>query len=258
MVRATTNPHFQLYEHEETQRLVDELVAETVELHGYDVYYMPRRRVDMDDVYYEDTQSKFDTAYQIPIYVKSWQGFDGNDAMMTQFGIEVQLQLVLTMARIHWEQNVDEFERPNDIFRPREGDLIYIPVLDYKTYEIKFVDEHPYFYQHGYENQYDLTVELWRYSGEILDTGIAGVDCMQKSSSLNAYDWAITDETGDALLTENGEVITIEDFRTGQEDHGIIEGNDDFLDGAGDPDAANTANNIIDWSENNPFGEGEW
>jgi len=104
MARATTNPHFQLYEHEETQRLMDDLVAETIEVAGWDMYYMPRRRVDFDDIFYEDAQSKFDTAYQIPLYIKSWQGFEGSDALMTQFGIEVQLQLILTMARIHWEE----------------------------------------------------------------------------------------------------------------------------------------------------------
>ncbi len=258
MVRATTNPHFQLYEHEETQRLYDDLVAETVEVHGWDCYYIPRRLIDFDDIYFEDAQSKFDAAYQIPLYFKSWQGFEGNEALMTQFGIEVQVQLVMTMARIHWEHNVEQVESANDIYRPREGDLIYIPKLDYRTYEIKFVDEHPWFYQHGYENQFDLTIELFRYSGEILETGIPEVDCLQKSSSYNAYDWAILDETGDALLTEDSNILTIEDFRTGQEDHGIIDSNDEFLDGAGDPDAANTETNIIDWTEDNPYGEQEW
>lgn len=258
MVRKTTNPHFQLYEHEETQRLYDDLVSETIEYAGYDCYYMPRRLVDLDEVYYEDTQSKFDTAYQIPLYIKSYQGFDGSEALMTQFGIEVQLQLVLTMARIHWENSIEQTESANGIYRPREGDLIYIPNLDYRTYEIKFVDEHPYFYQHGYKNQYDLTVELWRYSGELLTTGITEVDCMQKSSSLNAYDWAILDETGDALLTEDDSIITIEDFRTGQEAHGIIDTNDEFIDETGNESSANQETTVIDWSKDNPWGEQEW
>jgi len=258
MARATTNPHFQLYEHEETQRLMDDLVAETIEVAGWDMYYMPRRRVDFDDIFYEDAQSKFDTAYQIPLYIKSWQGFEGSDALMTQFGIEVQLQLILTMARIHWEEIIYPSEKDAGVFRPREGDLIYIPNLDYRVYEIKFVDEHPYFYQHGYENQYDLTVELFRYAGEILTTGIAEVDCLQKTSSINAYDWAILAEDGDVLLTEAGEILTTEDFRVAQEAVGIIDQNDEFEEAAGDPDAANTETNIIDWTESNPWGENPW
>lgn len=258
MVRKTTNPHFQLYEHEETQRLYDDLVAETIEVHGYDCYYVPRRLVDFDDVYFEDAQSKFDTAYQIPLYFKSWQGFEGNEALMTSFGIEVQVQLVMTMARIHWEHNVEQTESDNGIYRPREGDLIYIPKLDYRTYEIKFVDQHPHFYQHGYENQFDLTIELFRYSGEILDTGITEIDCMQKSSSYNAYDWAILLEDGNVLLTEDDSIITIEDFRTGQEDHGIIDTNDEFIEEAGSESSANQDATIIDWSTENVWGEGDW
>jgi len=259
MVRGTTNPHFQLYEHDETQRLYDDLVAETIEVHGYDCYYLPRRRVDFDPIYYEDAQSKFDTAYQIPLYIKSWQGFQGTDAMMTHFGIKVQLQLILTMARIHWENNIGSFENPEGIWRPQEGDLIYIPKLDYHVYEIKFVDEHPYFYQHGYENQYDLTVELWRYAGEILNTGIEEVDCLQKTSSLNSYDWAITTEAGLTLTTEDGLIIELESRRDSQAEHGIIEENDLFQTEAQEtPNDGNTANDLITWDTENPFAEGDW
>jgi hypothetical protein len=257
MIRKTTNPHFQLYEHQETQRLVDELVAESIEIAGWDCYYMPRRRVDFDDIYYEDAQSKFDTAYQIPLYIKSWQGFEGNDALMTQFGIEVQLQLILTMSRIHWEQNIEQIESANEIWRPREGDLIYIPNMDYRVYEIKYVEHHPYGYQHGYENQFDLTVELFRYAGEILDTGIEQVDCLQKRSSINAYDWSILTEAGLAMLTEEDSIITIESFQEGQEEYGIIDENDEIIEASGS-ETSNTADDVITWDSSNPFSEDPW
>lgn len=253
MVRATTNPHFQLYEHEETHNLVDDLIAESIELHGWDMYYMPRRRSDnFDDIYYEDEQSYFDTAHQIPMYIKSSQGFMGAEALMSNFGIEVQLQLILTVGYVHFDELVGQAEYENEIYRPREGDLIHIPKLDYRTYEIKFVDEHPYFYQHGKQNMYDLTVEVFRYAGEDFSTGIPEVDCMADKTTINAYDWSVLSEEGLSLLSEDDDIITVEEFRTDQPT--LIEGNDEFIVEAGEP----TDETIINWDEDNPWGENGW
>ncbi len=248
MVRQTTNPHFDNYQYDEWQNVHSELVAESIEQSGVDMYYMPRRRSDsFDEIYYEDTQSVFDTAYQIPIYIKSSENFLGGDAMMSQFGIEVRLQLILTIARIHFDNNVSDNEP--DVYRPREGDLIHIPPFDHRTYEIKYVDVHPNFYQHGHKPMYDLTVEVWEYGNEELSTGIPEVDCLQKKTSINAYDWSILSEDGLSLAAENGDIITREEFQEGQEDLGIIDSNDEIeLEG----------NNVIDWTEDNPFGEDIW
>jgi len=248
MVRKTTNPHFQLYEPTPWQSVHDELVAQSIEIHGVDMYYLPRRRSEaFDEIYYEDAQSSFDTAYQIPIYIKSSENYLGGDAIMSQFGIEVRLQLILTVAKIHFNNNIVENEE--DIYRPREGDLIHIPVFDHNTYEIKYVDDHPNFHQHGHQPMYDLTVEVWEYGNEDLDTGIPEIDCLADKTSINAYDWSILTEDGLTLLAENGDIITREEFREGQEDLGIIDSNDEI---------ETESDVIIDFSESNPYGENEW
>ena len=243
-VRSTTNPHIQHYEYEETQNVHLELVAESIEANGLDMFYVPRRLVDLDEIYYEDTQSKFDTAYQIPIYVKSSENFMGSEGIMSQFGIEVRLQLILTVARLHFDFNVGQHE--SDIFRPREGDLIHIPTFNNRTFEIKYVDFHPNFYQHGHLPMYDLTVEMWEYGNEIIDTGIASLDCLADKTSINAYDWSYLTEDGLSILTEEGDILTVESFRTSQEDAGLFDTNDEF---------DTEANTVIDWSEKNPWGE---
>jgi hypothetical protein len=250
MVRSTTNPHFQHNEYSEWQNVHSELVAESIENFGIDMYYMPRRRsAAFDDIFYEDTQSTYDTAYQIPIYIKSSENFIGSEATMSDFGIELRLQLILSMAQIHFENNIGEYEA--DIYRPQEGDLIHIPAFDHRTYEIKFVDAHPDFFQHGHTPRYDLTVEMWEYGNEVLSTGIEAVDCLQAKSSINAYDWTILTEDGRSILTEHGDLITIEAFRSegGQEATGVFDTNDEFQ---------AEANTIIDWTEDNPWGEGQW
>lgn len=252
--RTTTKSFFNHFQHKPTINLLDELVMEHIQQFGMDMYYLPRRRQNMDQIYYEDPTSKFDTAYQIPIYIKSAEGFMGQEALMTHFGIETRLQLNVVIARGQWEINVRPHE---ELWRPYEGDLIHLPDFDHRTYEIKFVDEHPYFYQHGHLPMWELTIELWEYGNEELDTGIEAIDCMATHTSINAYDWAILTEEGETLMSEDDEIITTEAFRTSQEDRGIIDSNDDFIEESGS-ETANTADDVIIWDSQNPFGETPW
>ena len=251
MVRATTNPHIQHHDYKPTQDLQMELVSEAIEIAGLDMYYLPKRLVDFDEVYFEDTQPKFDTAYQIPIYIKTSENYLGSEGIMSRFGIEVRLQLILTVSRLHFETLI--YQNESTIWRPREGDLIHIPALDHRTYEIKFVDFHPHFYQWGNLPMYDLTVEVWEYGNEILNTGIEAIDCLQKKTSTNAYDWAYLTEDGKAFLTEDGSILVLESFREGQE-YNVVDTNDEFQ----TETSPNNANSIINWTEDNPWGEGSW
>ena len=66
---------------------------------------------------------------------------------------------------------------------PKEGDLVYFP-LTKKLFEIQFVDYESVFYQTGALQTYDLQCELFEYSDEDLDTGIASID---KIEADNAY-----------------------------------------------------------------------
>ncbi len=62
---------------------------------------------------------------------------------------------------------------------PKEGDLIYLPI-QYKLMEIKFVEEEKNFFQLGRDSRnpymYGLTIEAFKYNGELLQTGTEEID----------------------------------------------------------------------------------
>ena len=248
--QTTTSPFFNNFNHGPSKDLLDKLVTQAIQVRGMDMLYLPRTRsAEFDDIFHEDAQSSFVAAHQIPIYIKTADGFSGQEALMTQFGIESRLQLVLTIARAQWETNI--IPANATLYQPREGDLIQITAFDHRIYEIKFVDEHPHFYVHGHLPQWDLTVELFEYGNELFDTGIESIDCIAEKSSINAYDWSLLMEDGQHLLSEHDDLIVREQWITAHAESGIFDTNDEFTE-------ADTANTVIDWSEDNPYGQGNY
>ena len=156
-----TNVYFNLYGQTSEQELLEDLVIESIRMYGQDMYYLPRKRNSFDGIYYEDSQSSFDIAYMIEVYMKSYNGFMGQDSFMSKFGLEVRDQFVFSIARRSFSLEITN-PQP-EILRPREGDLLYFP-LNRKTFEIRFVDNKPFFYQLGELQMYDITCELFEYS----------------------------------------------------------------------------------------------
>ena len=62
--------------------------------------------------------------------------------------------------------------------RPNEGDLIYFPTTKH-LFEIQFVEAEKPFYQLGKGYVWECQCELFEYSDEDLDTGIAEIDAIE-------------------------------------------------------------------------------
>ena len=166
--------YFQQTDFKPEQELLDDLVEETIQIHGLDVSYMPRTLIATDNLYSEDVASKFSKAYSIEMYVESVDGFGGEGDIIGQFGVEIRDQLNLVVSQRRW----DDMDIPDRV-RPFEGDLIYFPLND-KLFEIRFVEHEKIFYQLGNLPLYGLTCELFEYSHEDIDTGIAEIDDIEK------------------------------------------------------------------------------
>ena len=69
------NPFF-LQGSQGEQRLLQDLANETIQIHGIEFVYMPRIFVNTKTVLREVTTSKFDKAFAIEGYIKSYEGFD--------------------------------------------------------------------------------------------------------------------------------------------------------------------------------------
>ena len=178
------NPFF-LQGSPDEQRLMQSLIDEHLSMFGVDVYYIPRKMIDTDDVLGEVQSSKFNDAYIIEAYLNNFEGYAKGSDIMTKFGINLQNEITLTISRERYEDFIAPFivthnakNAGTDILlgeRPKEGDLIFFP-LGERLFEIKHVEHENPFYQLGKNYIYELQCELFRYEDEQFDTNVSFVD----------------------------------------------------------------------------------
>lgn len=168
-----TNPFFSNYNFFNEQQLIDDLVIESIQLYGVDTYYITRVSTSFDHILNEDSLTVFDAAYHVDLYVKTVDGFQGDGDFLSKFGLQIRDTATFTIAYRTFEKFVT---RTNvNITRPREGDLIYMPMND-KFFKITFVEHESVFYQSGTLQVYDLKCELFEYSNERFETNIEEID----------------------------------------------------------------------------------
>jgi hypothetical protein len=195
------------------QNLLEDLLIESMKIMGHDVYYIPRKIVKRDFILNEDVISSFDESFLIEMFVESVDGFEGDGDLMTKFGLETRDQLTLVCSRRRWNSLIGRHGYTNDSVRPREGDLIYVPFSG-GLFEIKFVEDKSPFFQLGGSGDtkgtiptFKLTCELFEYSGQEIDTGIAEVDLIQVGHTQGSR--ALLDFDG-GDVHDLGETLTIE------------------------------------------------
>ena len=184
----TTNLYFNNFSFSREQTLLEDLIIESIKIYGIEVYYMPRTLVSEDNLFGENAQSTFSDAIPLEMYIKSVDGFQGEGDFLSKFGLEIRDEMVLSVARRRFEEElpVDDTSPVNEdgSGRPAEGDLIYFP-LNGKIFEVKFVEHESVFYQMGTLQTYDLTLELFEYSHEVIDTGFTQIDRVEEELSPN-------------------------------------------------------------------------
>lgn len=163
------------------QHLFEDLVIESLKMYGQDVMYIPRTSITVDELLNED-YARFTDAYNIEMYIENTEGFAGEGDLLGKFGLEVRDQATLIVSRRRWEQLVGIFNNDVTTSRPVEGDLIYLP-MSRSMFEIKFVEHEQPFYQMNNLPTFRLECELFEYSNEQIDTGIAAIDNFEASYS---------------------------------------------------------------------------
>ena len=156
------------------QLLYEDLIIESLKMYGQDVLYIPRETVTPDEILNEE-YSKYERAYMIEMYIADTDGFGGEGNLYTKFGLEIRDQATFIVSRRQFARLVDIKENAIREERPREGDLIYLP-LSKGLFEIKFVEHESPFYQLSQFPTYEMQCELFEYSAEKFDTGISSVD----------------------------------------------------------------------------------
>lgn len=230
------------------QNLIEDLTIETLKIYGHDILYMPRTLVNRDTIFDESALSKFTQAYHLEMYMEPVEGFEGEGDLFQKFGIEIRDSANFVVSKRRWEQQVEQAKKYGGSFqldvRPAEGDLLYFPMTK-SLFEIKFVEHQNPFYQVGKLHTYRLQCELFEYSSEQLDTGNAEIDEIEDNLSVDTQLSEFVLETGDSFLLEDGGSLILQSYGIKPAVGGD---NADFVN-------IQAVDNIIDFSENNPFGE---
>jgi hypothetical protein len=237
-----TNVYFDNFTNTPEQNLIEDLVIESIRIYGHDLYYCPRTVNNYDNTYNEDATSSYDSSYYVEMYIKNVEGFEGEGDFLSKFNIQIRDEITFTIANKVYNETIGDF---NDTPRPREGDLLFMPLTE-KVYVIKFVEHESIFYQMGSLQVFDLRCELFEYSGETLNTGVTQIDDLQEkySQSPDADDGLQRDANNNVIIDANtGRPLGVSsDWNP----------DDPFSDNADLQSAAN----FIDWSEQDPFSEG--
>lgn len=227
------------------QRLVEDLVIESLKIYGHDVYYLPKQTGNLDGILGEDALVYFDQAYPLEMYLENVQGFEGEGELFTKFGFEFRSSATFVVAKRRWEEGVAQnatatVELPG---RPAEGDLLYFPKT--KTFfTIKYVDFMNPFYQLGKIYTYKLQCDVYEFSSERIDTGIDEIDSITDKASQDIYRFQILMQSGDFLLNSVDDSVILEQYATVDTDPQAD--NDEF---------ETEAEGILDFTAFNPFGE---
>jgi len=196
-----TNKYFN-YGNRPQQNLYENLVIESIKFYGQDVYYLPREIVNKDKLFLDDVPSTFGSAYKVEMYIENAEAFEGEGDIFTKFGIELRDQANFVVARKRWKSLIgNNLEKQN--FRPREGDLIYLPMSE-SLFEIQKVETETPFYQLKNLPTFRLQAELFEYNDEQLDTGIENIDIIEAE---HAFTYRLTMDSSGGGYTV-GETIT--------------------------------------------------
>jgi len=186
------------------QHLYEDLIIESLKIFGQDAYYLPRKIINRDEIFGEDSSSKFNDAYMIETYIENPEGFEGEGDLFSKFGLEIRDEANFIISRRQWQKFIGTHYSDVTYPKPDEGDLIYLP-LSNSFFEIKFVEEEQPFYQLSNLPVYKLSCALFEYNNEEIDTGIAAIDT---TTVKNTYQVGMdVTVTGGNHFTQ-GEIVT--------------------------------------------------
>ena len=160
------------------QKFIENLIVESIEIYGQDIYYLPRTYVNRDTILGEVENSRFTQALAVRAYVNNVEGWEGQGELLSKFGVRIEDKTTFIFSREKFTSAVDDNATLNVEGRPNEGDLIWFPATKH-LFEIKFVEAERPFYQLGKGYVWECQCELFEYADEALDTGVTEIDAIE-------------------------------------------------------------------------------
>lgn len=215
-----TNPFFQHQDNPGEQDLMTDLVQEVIQIHGIDMFYIPRESGTdaelRDALFGEDFEASYNKKYAIEMYLQNADGMEGEGDLLAKFGIVIRDQATLVCSR-------RRFKEATNYTAPREGDLIWYPRTR-SLFEITYVNFDNPFYQFGKVYTFTLNIELFLFSEEEFSTGIYEVDKIPAERSYTTFFDLNTGGVGEFV---DNELVTVTGSSFGAKVSDFVE--DDLL-----------------------------
>ena len=275
------------------QLLVEDLLIEAMQIYGMEVFYLPRSSRDqVDFLYGEDTLKQYTSAYTIEMYLEDVTGMEGEGDFISKFGLEIKDEVTLLISRRRFAATIPQ-TRPNEgdlIYVPLVQNFFEITFVEHENNQAMY-----YTLGRGRGANvyvYALKLKQFVFSNEIIQTGIAEVDEQIRDayprtriSLLSGSGTFIEDEivyqgsnlayaTAQAIVYDTTGNTSIDIIRViGNFASGNVRGNTSsanwIINTVSDTATMNTAfedvvdnsrieseaDGILDFTENNPFGE---
>jgi len=291
-----TSVYFNNYNSNAEQRVIEDIIVESMKIMGFDAFYCPNDNdVARDLLYGEDPVKKFKSAFPLEMYLSSDPlDYQGQQEFFSKFGLEIKDVVKVMVSRRSFSQRVPQ----NTFNRPREGDLVYVPFLNGtgELYEITFTEQSKDMHMLGRKQPYfyELRLEKFKYSQEIIDTGIDDIDHVVNDSAYmiklntnsgNGNNYTIHEicyQAADSTQANATAVAVVQTWNSSNNELMVSNISGEFIDGQVIIGASSNArhalinydplldnsfnetysnkllqtegNSIIDFSEENPFG----
>jgi len=120
------NIFFNNSNHQGERDLIESLIEEVINIYGEEFYYCPRKLIAKDDIYGEDKLSLYDNAFELCLYIKSYDSYNGEGQFLSSIGLQIRDSIKLSLSRRHFYDTLAPYAY---IDRPQEGDLIYSKMM---------------------------------------------------------------------------------------------------------------------------------
>jgi hypothetical protein len=180
-----TSVYFNNYNSNAEQRVIEDIIVESMKIMGFDAFYLPNDNEQARDLLYgEDPVKKFQSAFPLEMYLSSDPlDYQGQQEFFSKFGLEIKDVVKVMISRRSFQQRVPQ----NTFNRPREGDLVYVPFLNGtgELYEITFTEQSKDMHMLGRKQPYfyELRLEKFKYSQEFVNTGNDDIDHIVNDSA---------------------------------------------------------------------------
>jgi hypothetical protein len=197
-----TSVYFNNYNSRNEQGLFEDIIVESIKIMGFDAYYLPNVNDEARDLLYgEDPLKKFTSAFPLEMFLSSALEYTGEKEFFSKFGLEIRNNVSVVLSKRTFSQRVPQnrFNRPREgdlIYVP----FLYGTG---EIYEIKFVDATKDFFTLGRKIPYfyEMQLEKFKYSNEVIGTGVPDIDSVSIEDSYT-IDLLMADRSANYLTKE--------------------------------------------------------